>query len=152
MKSPIKTAIPIEPYLKKFVLFVMDVQEPIEVDEKGLLGRCIMKALQETRTHKFDRVLENYTERIQVILNSDMRERSPRPHRMIYMNVELEKAFKEALIVWIKAQKRAGEPASTAAKNFLQELKIDDAEYSYDAAYKVWQRHNVKTKKVLKQQ
>lgn len=135
--------IPIKPHLKKFILFLMDEpKEPLEITEKQLLGRSIIKVLQETRSHRFDNVLDDYTARIQVILTDAMRKRSPKLHRLVYINTEIENSFREALIVWIKAQTKTGEPANESCKNFLSELKIDEREYSFDAAYKVWQRYN----------
>jgi hypothetical protein len=140
--KPLSIKIPIKPHLKKFVLFMMQCSEPIFLDEKEMLGRAIIKILQEKRAHKFDNRLETYTDRIEVVLNSDMRERSPRLNRIIHINVELEKNFREGLILWIKAYKKLGAPANEACKSFLAELKIEETEYSYDAAYKVWQRFN----------
>lgn len=141
--------IPIKPHLKKFVLYTMEAIEPVMVTERDLLGRSIMKVLQETRKHTFDNVLDSYTDRIKIILTDDMRKRSPRLHRLLYMNTELEKHFRDALLIWIRAQRKMGSPVNEACKNFLATLKIDDQEYSYDAAYKVWQRFNdVKRKNI----
>jgi hypothetical protein len=149
MSAPATVKIPIKPHLKKFVLFVMDVdEEPIRVTEKQMLGRCIIKVLQETRSHRFDNVLYTYTARIQVVLTEDMRERSPNMKRLVYINTEIENYFRESLIMWVKAQTKGGSPANEACKSFLAEMKIDDSEYSFDAAYKVWQRYNdIKRKK-----
>ncbi|HMG93213.1 MAG TPA: hypothetical protein VK589_24320 [Chryseolinea sp.] len=134
--------IPIKPHLKKFVIFTMEAFEPVVLKEKDLLGSAIMKALQETRQHKFDRRLDQFTSRIKVVLTHDMRERSPRLHRLIYMNTELEREFQVGLLLWVRAQRKMGSPANEACKNFLATLKIDENEYSYDAAYKLWQRFN----------
>lgn len=139
--------IPIKPHLKKFVIFTMEVSEPVVVKEKDLLGSAIMKALLETRQHKFDRLLDSYTSRIKVVLTHDMRERSPRLHRLLYMNTELENDFQTGLLLWVRAQRKMGYPANEACKNFLATLKIEEKEYSYDAAYKVWQRFNLKNRK-----
>jgi hypothetical protein len=142
MSAPATVKIPIKPHLKKYVLFTMDCQEPIATDEKGMIGRCIINVLKEKREHRFDNVLEKYTDRIEVQLNADMRSRSPKLHRLLYINIELERLFREAIIIWVHAQKDAGMPANEACKNFLAKLKIEEREYSFDAAYKLWQRFN----------
>lgn len=147
MKTKAPINIPIKPHLKKFVLYMMNKREPLILDEKRLLGRVITAVLQERRIHKFENVLSSYTDRIAVVLNSDMRERSPRLDRLLYMNVGLAKLFREALLVWVKAQKNINLPAKQACINFLAELNIDDGEYSYDAAYKTWQRHLIEDRK-----
>jgi hypothetical protein len=136
------TTIPIKPHLKKFLLFTMQVSEPVVVTEKDLLGSAIMKVLQETRNHKFDNVLESYTERLKVVLTESMRKRSPRLHRLVYINTQLEKDFQTGLMLWIRAQRKMGYTAKDACKDFLATFKIDEPEYSYDAAYKAWQRFN----------
>ena len=105
-----------------------------------------MKILCENRQQKFDKALDLFTSRIAVELTHDMRERSPRLYRLVYANTELEREFKEALVMWIRAQKQLGYTAKDACISFLETLKITDREYSYDAAYKFWQRFNVKNK------
>jgi len=142
MSAPATVRIPIKPHLKKFVLFVMEVSEPVVVDEMGMLGRAIINVLKEKRAHKFDNLLEGYTARIEVVLSADMLERSPMLHRLIHINNEIDKQFREALLLWIRAQKKLGQPVNESCKNFLATLKIDEKEYSYDGAYKVWQRFN----------
>jgi len=139
--------IPIKPHLKKFVLFQLDRSEPLELSEKDLLGSAVMKILLEKRQHRFENIVESYTSRIKVKLNSDMRKRSPRLYRLIYANTELEREFKEALMLWIRAQRQLGYTAKDACINFLETMKIDEREYSWDAAYKAWQRFNVNTRK-----
>jgi hypothetical protein len=136
------TTIPIKPHLKKFLLFTMEVKEPVVITERDMLGSAIMKVLQETRNHKFDNVLEGYTERLKLVLTESMRKRSPRLHRLVYINTQLEKDFQTGLLLWVRAQKLAGIPAKTAIINFLAALKIDENEYSYDAAAKAWIRFN----------
>lgn len=143
-------SIPIKPHIKKFVLFVMEAQEPFIVRERDILGRAIIKAIQETRSRKFDRVLDKYTARIKVVLTKEMRERSPMIRRIIHMNTYLEMEFGDAIILWVKAQRKLGSPDSEACKDFLRTLKIDETEYSYDAAYKVWQRYNVEVNKKMR--
>lgn len=138
--------IPIKPHLKKFVLFQLDRPEPLVVSENDMVGSAIMKILLEKRQHKFETTVERYTSRIKVILNHDMRERSPKLYRLIYANSELDREFKEALILWIRAQKQLGHTAKDACISFLATMKISEKEYSYDAAYKFWQRFNVKNK------
>ena len=132
--------IPVKPHLKKFIIKRYRQKEPLNITERSLLGRNIMKVLQETRKHKFENVLYQYTERLQVVLTADMRERSPRLARLVYVNNEIEKEFKEALFIWIEAQMEMACHAKEACQNFLDYYGIDDQEYSYDAAYKAWQR------------
>lgn len=145
-------SVPIKPHLKKFVLYVLDAREPVIVRERDILGRAIIKAIQETRTRRFDRVLDQYTARIKVVLTKEMRERSPRLNRIIHMNTTIEQEFWDAIVLWVKAQRRMGSPADGACKDFLNTLKIDETEYSYDAAYKQWQRYNKRNLKLnLKQ-
>lgn len=133
--------IPIKPHLKKFVIWMLGVQEPVKVSERDMLGRCIIKVLQEKRTQRNVRGQnEGASARIRVKLTQDMAKRSPYLHRLININVELDNEFHDAIILWVKSWREMGMPASTACKEFLRVLKIDENEYTYDAAYKVWQR------------
>lgn len=146
----ITVKVPIKSHLKKFVLWALDADEPVQVTEIDFLGRSIMKVLQETRSHKFANVLEGYTERIEIQLTSRMQERNYRLHRLIHINTELDKAFRDAIILFVRAQNQAGEPSNSACKNFLELLNIDESEFSYDAAYKAWQRFNERTREKRK--
>ncbi len=141
MKQEPVFRIPMKPHLKKFVLKRARSKEPLQVNERSLLGRNIMKVLQETRKHKFDSVLYQYTDRLQVTLTHDMMERSPNLKRLVYVNTEIEKEFKEAIFIWVEAQMEMNCPANEACKNFLEYYGIDDTEYTYDATYKAWQRY-----------
>lgn len=140
---------PTKPHLKKFVLWMLELPEPLKINERDMLGRNIIKVLQEKRSDKNDLVKrsatsgrELLTSRLSVVLTTAMERRSPSLHRIINVNYELDNEFQEALITWIRAQQELEIPTSTACKNFLARLKIDEKEYTYDAAYKVWQRHN----------
>lgn len=134
--------IPIKPHLKKFLLHgKRRQQEPLKVTERSTLGVCIMKILAEKRNWKFEKVLEDYTERITIIPGKEMLERSPRLHRLVYINVDLEKVFKECLYVWVAAQSKAGVPEYEACKNFIDHYSIRQNEYTYDAAERAWRRY-----------
>lgn len=138
---------PIKPHLKKFVLWMLELPEPLKITERDMLGRAIIKVLQETRARRLDNAKELFTDRISVELTVDMARRSPYLHRLINVNVELDNQFAEALVVWVKAQRESGLPASTACKSFLAKLRIDESEYSFEAAWKVWLRFNESVRK-----
>jgi hypothetical protein len=121
--------------------------EPVVITEHDLLGRTIIKVLQETRSRRHVYAKEDYTDRITVHLTQAMEKRSPALHRLLNVNVELDNAFQEALCLWIKGQGDAGLPANQACKNFLAQMRIDESEYTYDAAYKAWQRFNERLRK-----
>ncbi len=105
-----------------------------------------MKTLNEKRKHKFDNVLDEYTERIQLSLTDDMRKRSPSLRRLVHINVDLERVFKEHLYIWVEGQRNAGIPEYEACKNFLDHYRIQDNEYSYDAAERAWRRYKASWK------
>lgn len=146
---------PIKSHLKKYVLWMLELPEPIQVTERDLLGKAIIKVLQENRGNRNARnqkSLSDMNKRISVILTKEMSERSPRLHRLVNVNVELDNDFHKSIILWIKAQKQCGMPASVACRAFLEVLKIDEGEYSYDAAWQVWKRYNKASKENSPQQ
>lgn len=142
MNNLLSIKIPIKPHLKKFLLNGKKHRlEPLRATERSLLGICIMKTLMDNRKHKFDNVLKEYTQRIEIILTDDMNKRSPRLYKLVNINVELERVFKEHLYIWVAAQNEAGIPEYEACKNFIDHYKIQPNEYTYDAAERAWRRY-----------
>jgi hypothetical protein len=132
--------IPIRPHLKKFVLKQLGA-DPIIATERDFLGNAIMAVLNDKRNHNQPQELYRMTERITVVLTKEMKERSPRLGRIVYVNTLLSKQFRDALVIWVQAQVHAQIPANQACKNFLEHYRIDENEYTYDGLYKIWQRH-----------
>jgi hypothetical protein len=70
-----------------------------------------------------------------------MAKRGPTQSRLSKpINYYLDKLFKNTLITWIQSSEIAGVNAYQASKSFLVYFRIDESEYSHDAAYKYWTR------------
>lgn len=138
--------VPILPHLKKFVLAQLyeGQQEPIKVEEDSPLGRAVMSILIDKRqvTTSVARSSHNkeYDHTLRLILSHAMMERSPSIKKLARLNLEFDEIFRQAIFIWVKAQKQNGVASSVAVQNFLEYYSIEEHEYSKDAAYKAWQR------------
>ncbi len=131
-----ESKVPIAPYLKKFLLNRYRLQEPVKIVENSPLGICIMKAILDQRSSRFKNksTFEDYTDRLRIILSSDMIDRANHTERIIIFNIDFATLFRESLITWFEAKKSAGSTTTDAVKSFLNFYKIEEEEYSYDAA------------------
>jgi hypothetical protein len=148
MSKPLK--IYVKPHLKKFILKHHPGKQPLYADERSPLGAAIMHVLMEVRKSKFENIIHHHTECILVTPTVNMARRSPRQYKLVRVAVEMERVFRQAIIVWVSAQQEAGLPANQACKNFLEHYGIDEGEFSYDGVYKCWQRHKDEQKAIKK--
>jgi len=131
--------IPTRTHLKKFLLKMYDTAEPFKLDERTSLGKNLMSSLVDKL--EYVNVNELYTDKLQVALSSRMAKRGPRIKRLVYINSLLEEMFKEHMITWIFCKSTEGINPSQSTKDFLAFYQIDESEYTYAAAYKLWQKH-----------
>ena len=131
----------IYPHVKKFIT-KNSRANPLKVDEYSTLGRLITLALRDTRAsfQYNDQYRNRLTDTITIILTDDQSKYGPTIGKLMRINIDMDRVFKEALIVWIRAQQQQGIPPYNSCKLFLQYYSIDESEYSLEAAYKYWQR------------
>ena len=138
--------VPILPHLKKFVLYQLyDGQaEPIKVEEDSPLGRSVMSILidkrQVTTSSARSAYSKEYDSTLRLVLSHSMMERSPSIKKLARLNLEFDEIFRQAIFIWVRAQNQNGVGSYAAVQNFLEFYKIDESEYTKDAAYKAWQR------------
>lgn len=129
-------------HIRKFVMKHHPGKEPLYVDEKSMLGNALMNSVIDKRKYKFDKAINAYDQELRIIPTLRIKQRSPRAFKLVRVNIELEKWFRQSLLVWVSAQVAAGVPASASCKDFLLYYKIDDNELSFDAVHKIWLRRN----------
>lgn len=148
--------VPIQPHLKKFILKQYKLKEPIKVEEYSVLGKVVMGALMDKRnsvelnkltSHRGTGQRDLLTDTLRIILSKGMSERAPRLHKLVRINIDMHRIFKDYMLVWIIAQHDVGIPPNTSCKRFLEKYGIDENEYSYDAAWKYWMRYKNGDKK-----
>lgn len=134
--------VPVFPHLKKFIVKTYGAGV-IRTEETTIMGRMVTAALRDNRIRKDFNGLDWHmrpTAHIQIQLTDDQAGLSPKLGKLLRLNVDMDRVFKESLSGWIHAQMEAGIMAYPACKAFLKFYGIDDSEYSLDAAYKHWQR------------
>ncbi|HEY3406435.1 MAG TPA: hypothetical protein VGK59_23770 [Ohtaekwangia sp.] len=142
------TTIPTRKHLKKFLLRYYDTREPVMIDNHTSLGRAVLSALVLKMQYVPDG--HDHNDTLQLQLSSRVTERTLRTKQLITINNHLDEMFEEALITWIHAQGTEGVNPNLACKSFLSFFKIEESEYSYDAAYKRWQRFKTRAAEKLK--
>jgi hypothetical protein len=134
--------IPVFPHVKKFIAKNCDISSAIKTEEYTTLGRLVTRALLDRRTgeENNDQYRDKLTTYITISLTKEQAELSPRLNRLMRINIDLDRVFKDHLLTYIYALKETGIPPFTACRMFLELYKIDEKEYSLDAAYRFWQR------------
>ncbi len=139
-KTTIK--IPTKTHLKKFLLKMYDTKEPFKLDMNTSLGRNLMSSMVDKI--EYVNISDLYQDTLQVTLSKRFEKRGPRIKRLIYINALLEEMFKEHMILWIYAKSDEGVNPNQSTKDFLQFFNIDESEYTYAAAYKLWQKYKLR--------
>jgi hypothetical protein len=142
--------IPTFSYLIKFVSKQYGQRSPIQVDENTAMGKFITLSLLDRRPWK-EYASFNTPERsdklsasLKIILTKEQSEMAVRKSKLLRINTDLDRLFKEHMITFIEALRTNGIPASHACKQFLRYFHIEETEYSFDAAYKHYKRQKVK--------
>lgn len=130
----------LKPHIRKFVLNHHPGKEPLIIDERSMLGSIIMNCTNDKRKFKFDKAINNYTTDIRVVPTTEILKRSPRQYQLVKVNIELERWFREAVLVWVRAQVAAGVPASASCKTFMAYYKLDENDISFEGIHKMWIR------------
>lgn len=139
--------IPVYPHVKKFILKKYRLREPVITEEYSSFGKSVTLALKDNRLridYNDSQFRDRLKKSLKVVLTKEQMEFGPRLQKLIRINHAMDDAFKEHLITWVQAQFASGVPAYAACKMFLEFYRIDEKEYSLDAAYKLWQRAKLK--------
>lgn len=143
-RPPLRYQVPVFPHVKKFLKkqYPM-VHDVVKVDEYSILGKFVTLALlnphgTDQHISQFrDRLTESVTFEITTIQAQRM---SPRLHKLLRLNIDCDRLFKEHLVAWITSHRATGIPPYNACKLFLDHYGIDENEYSLKSAYQYWQR------------
>lgn len=130
----------LKPHIRKFVLKHHAGKEPLLIDERSMLGSVLMNCTIDKRKFKFDKAVHRYTTEIRVLPTTEVLKRSPRQYQMVKVNIELERWFREAVLVWVRAQVAAGVPASASCKDLMTYYGLDENDITFDAIHKIWTR------------
>ncbi len=133
------------PHVKRFLEKKHHPSAIIKVEGHSTLGKFITMALRDARQSNQADYNDNYyrerlTEKITIQLTTEQSRLSPRLHKLMRINIDMDRVFKDHLIEWIEAQKMQGTPAYTSCRMFLEFYQLDEKEYSLENAYKCWQR------------
>lgn len=142
----------LKPHIRKFVLKHHPGKEPIVVTERSTLGMAIAHALQDDRKYKFDRLVNHYTSELRIHPHKVWLRRSPRGYKLVKVNIELERRFKEVVLVWVSAQVFAGVPASTSCKDFMAYYGLDENDITFEGIHKIWTRSLQEEKDIISRQ
>jgi hypothetical protein len=134
--------IPVFPHVKKFIQKNYKVSSVIKTEEYNTFGKLVTRALLDKRTspQHNDAYRNKLTASITITLTKEQAELSPRINRLLRINIDMDRIFKDHLLTYIYALQSTGIPPYTACRMFLQLYSIDEKEYSLDAAYRFWQR------------
>jgi hypothetical protein len=106
-------------------------------EETGRTGRTLPSVAELDNFYrdriKTDLVLE---------LTTQQQKLSPRLFKLMRLNVDMDRVFKDALLEWIEAQGALGQAAHPSCRSFLEYYDIDPdgKEYGQELAYRNWQR------------
>jgi hypothetical protein len=117
-----KFTIDVFPHIKKFILKNHDATNgSIKVENN-------------------DQFRDRLTTTLTLELTKKQTQLGPRVSKLMRVNTDMDRVFKEHLLCWIKAQSALGIPPFTACRTFLEYYAIDESEYSLEAAHRFYQR------------
>lgn len=107
-----------------------------------MLGKMVTLALRDNRNREDnnDKYRNRLTAELTIILTKEQAELSPRLNKLMRINVDMDRVFKDHLLTTIHLLGVAGIAPYNACKMYMEHYGIDDSEYSLDAAYKFWLR------------
>jgi len=137
-----KFTIPVFPHVKKFIQKSYGTAEAIKVEEYNTLGKLVTGILRDNRKRadNNDQYRDRVTSSITIVLTKEQAELSPRITKLLRINIDMDRVFKEHLVTTIQMYSLVGIAPFNACKLFLEHYGIDEKEYSVEAAYKYWQR------------
>lgn len=139
----------LKPHIRKFVLKHHPGKEPLAIDERSMLGSVLMACTIDNRKFKFDKSIHRYTEMIRVAPTTEVLKRSPRQYKMVKVNIDLERRFRDAVLVWVSAQVSAGVPASASCKDFMAYYGLDENDITFDGIHKIWTRAQADERSII---
>jgi hypothetical protein len=130
------------PHVKKFILktypSAVTRKNTVKVEEYTTLGKCITLALREPASKENNgQYRSRLTETITLILTKKQAELGPRAHKLMRINTDIDRVFKEHLLNHIAMSPF---PPYAACRNFLSHFGIDENEYSLEVAHRFYQR------------
>lgn len=136
-----KYSIRLRPHLKKFIhwQFFEGQREPYRVTEDSPLGKAFIKICMDKRQKRLPAWGELPAQAC-FILSQDMNSYSPRTGQLELINTDVHELFKLCLVAWINAQKRLNISTAESIRMFLAHYHLEEAEYSYLTALKLYQR------------
>jgi hypothetical protein len=143
MATELRTSfnVPIYPHLKKFILKLYELKEPVKAENYTTLGNLIdLSLFRPADAEHNDQYRDRLTSTIQIELSTRHASRSPRLGKLLRINIYMDRVFKEHLIAHIKAVRLQGIPPYTACRHFLEFYNIEESEYPLATAYMHWQR------------
>lgn len=134
--------IPVFPHVKKFILKNTKASGVIKVEEYTVLGKLVTLALRENPVgaKNNDAYRDRVTDSITIQLSKKQTDLGPRLSKLMRINVDVDRVFKDHLLTSIYSLSEAGIPPYQACRMFLERYSIDENEYSSDAAYRFYQR------------
>lgn len=134
--------IPVFPHVKKFILKKYRADTVVKTEEYTTLGKLVTLALRDARQWTEYNTIhrKQLSETIVLHLTVEQMKLGPKISKLLRLNVDMDREFKSHLVSWIHAGTAVGIAPFNSCKNYLIYYKIDEKEYSLDAAYKYWQR------------
>jgi hypothetical protein len=133
------------PHVKKFILKTYPStgtdKGSVKVEEYTTLGKYVTLALREPAgAENNGQYRDRLTTTITIVLTKKQSQLGPRLHKLMRINTDIDRVFKEHMLTWINAHQECGVPPYTACRLFLEYYKIDESEYSLEAAHRFYQR------------
>lgn len=134
-------AINIKPHLKKFLLKYFNHPEPIPILSNNVHAKVFIAVamVHPDVTQNFKN--KEYSESLSFKLNYDLIRYRPKPTQLHKVNIYFDKLFKEIMYQWAISAQCSDNFASGGIRNFLKYYNIREDEYSWDVAWRAWQRY-----------
>lgn len=138
--------IPVFPHVKKFILKSTRASGAIKVEENTMLGKIVTLALLDNSTRDGNNdASRRATASVTLTLTKRQVDLRPGIIKLMRINVDIDRVFKDHLLTTIYSLADAGIPSYQACRMFLGRYNINESEYSTDVAYRFFQRSKERT-------
>jgi hypothetical protein len=121
-------SVPVPLHLLRFAEkeYFEGMKPPYKVTERSLLGKHIMFLLNDRRSFELDEQALSFEEYIEISLSEELAKCRPSLIKLSRLNRYLDEAFKQSLLLWVKAQTSAGLSKTQSLIMFLDHYSIPE--------------------------
>lgn len=129
----------VSPFVKR-VFTARYGDEPIKIHRSDIVYHYLKGDPLVANRHRYRSLQKLLTEQLTLNVSNLLARRLRSRKRQVYVGYYLHKVYQDEILVFVDAQVKAGIPAQTSMKQWLNENGVQEDDYGLDTAYTSWKR------------